>query len=335
MPTTPDAAGQPAPEVSVVVPTCGRVDLLDRCLDALLRQTLDGRKFEIIVVDDNPRHNTRQLVAVWRASAGPRGPAVAYLPNHLNHGPAAARNAGWKHARAPVIAFTVDDGVPTPGWLANGLDALDKHTDAVAGKIQMPLPGTPTDFQREARRLEEAEFVAANCFCRKAILEKVEGFDERFQAGWREDNDLHFRLLKIHANIAREPGALVIHPVRPAPWGASLLNLKQTVFDALLYKKHPQLYRQKIGGTPRWDYWATVIALALALLGLAAGSDPAASIGAVTWLALTARLFTRRLNGTARTPSHIAELLITSALIPPLAVFWRVAGAIRFRVRFA
>jgi uncharacterized membrane protein YqaE (UPF0057 family) len=28
---------------------------------------------------------------------------------------------------------------------------------------------------------------------------------------------------------------------------------------------------------------------------------------------------------------HIAEMLITSALIPPVAVFWRVVGAFRYR----
>lgn len=335
MEATPGSTGHAVPEVTVVVPTYGRVDLLDRCLDALLRQTLEGRRFEVIIVDDNPRHNTRQLVAVWRASAGPRGPSILYLPNHINHGPAAARNAGWRHARAPLIAFTVDDAVPAPGWLKNGIDAFDENTDAVSGKIQMPLSAPPTDYQREARQLEQAEFVAANCFCRKSILEKVEGFDERFQSGWREDHDLHFRLLKIRAGINRAPEALVIQPVRPARWGASLFQLKKMAFDALLYKKHPQLYRQKVGAAPRWDYCAIVAALLLTLSGLVAGSDPVAATGATAWLLLTATFFGKRLRGTSRAPSHIAELVITSALIPPLAVFWRIAGAIRFRVRFA
>jgi cytochrome c oxidase assembly factor CtaG len=53
------------------------------------------------------------------------------------------------------------------------------------------------------------------------------------------------------------------------------------------------------------------------------------------WLLFTAVFCLRRLRGTAKTASHIAEMVVTSALIPPLAVFWRVAGAIRFRVRFA
>lgn len=334
MPTTAKTPEPAPPEVSVVVPTGGRVDLLDRCLDALMRQTLDGRRFEIIVVDDYPRHNIRQLVAVWRASAGPRGPAVTYLPNPGPHGPAAARNRGWQAARAPIIAFTDDDTVPSPSWLGNGLGAFDADVDAVGGRIEMPLPGTPTDYQRDARQLENAEFVTANCFCRKPVLEAVGGFDERFRFAWREDSDLYFRLLNMHANIVRAPHALVIHPVRPVPWGVSLFQLKQIVFDALLYKKHPQLYRQKIRATPRWDYYAIVAALAIALLGLALGAPALLLGGAAAWAVMTGIFCGKRLRGTSRAPSHIAEMVLTSALIPPLAVFWRLIGAIRFRVRF-
>jgi len=53
--------------ISVVLPTCGRMDLLDRCLDALTRQSLPGALYEVIVVDDEPDHNTLHLVAGWRA----------------------------------------------------------------------------------------------------------------------------------------------------------------------------------------------------------------------------------------------------------------------------
>jgi hypothetical protein len=199
----------------------------------------------------------------------------------------------------------------------------------------MPLPAKPTDYQRDARMLETAEFVTANCFCRKDVLERLGGFDERFTAPWREDSDLHFRLLEMRANIVHAPQALVVHPVRPAPWGVSLLQIKKIAFDALLYKKHPTLYRQKIQGAPRWDYYLTVAALLAGAAGLAAGSVPVAGAGIGVWLALTTRLCVRRLAGTVKSPSHIAEMIVTSALIPPLAVFWRIAGAIRYRVRFA
>jgi glycosyltransferase involved in cell wall biosynthesis len=321
--------------VSVVVPTCGRLDLLDRCLDALTRQTLPSARYEVIIVDDEPNHNSLHLVAGWRARTLDRGPRLVYVSNAGPHGPAAARNRGWRIAQAQVIAFTDDDTVPSPAWLANGLAGFADGVDAICGRIEMPLPATPTDYQRDARLLETAEFVTANCFCRKEILERLEGFDERFTSPWREDSDLHFRLLDMNARIAHAPEALVVHPVRPAPWGVSLLQIKKMTFDALLYKKHPRRYRQKIQPAPRWDYYAIVASLLAALAGVVAGAAPLAAVGAAAWLTLTVRLCARRLSGTARTMSHVAEMIVTSALIPPLAVFWRVAGAIRYRVRFA
>jgi len=320
--------------VSVVVPTCGRMDLLDRCLDALSRQTLPAAVFEIIIVDDEPNHNTLHLVAGWRARSVERGPRLVYIANSGQHGPAAARNLGWRAAQAPIIAFTDDDTVPSPSWLAQGLAAFDGHVDVLCGRVEMPLPATPTDYQRTARQLETAEFVAANCFCRKSILERLDGFDERFTEPCREDSDLHFRLLGIEARIVRAPQVLVVHPLRPAPWGVSLLHTRRAVFDALLYKKHPGLYRAKVEAAPRWDHYLAVAALLLALAGWLGHSAPVFGLAGLAWLALTARLCVRRLRGTAKTASHIAEMIVTSALIPPLAVFWRLAGAIRYRVRF-
>jgi len=331
MPTTNAATTSNTLAVSVVVPTCGRMDLLDRCLDALTRQTLPPGAYEVIIVDDEPNHNTLHLVAGWRARTVERGPRLVYLPNSGQHGPAAARNLGWRAAQAPIVAFTDDDTVPAVTWLAQGLGAFDEQVDVLCGRIEMPVPRKLTDYQREARRLETAEFVAANCFCRKSILERLDGFDERFTEPCREDSDLYFRLLGIGARIARAPEALVVHPLRPAPWGVSLLQTRKAVFDALLYKKHPELYRARIEPMPRWDHYLAVAALLVTLL---AGSAGVALAAGLAWLALTARLCLMRLRGTAKTASHIAEMIVTSALIPPLAVFWRLAGAIRYRVRF-
>lgn len=322
-------------QVSVVVPTRNGVDLLGRCVDALLDQTLPPADYEVIIIDDAPDYHTRQLVTMWSARAAALGLSMRYVPNHGARGPAAARNMGWRLARGAIVAFTDDDTIPMPSWLSEALAVIDDRTDAVSGRIEMPVPARPTDYQRDASRLESSEFAVANCFIRRSVLSALGGFDERFRRPWREDSDLYFRLLDMRATIVRAPRAMVIHPLRPVPWGVSLLQARNIAFDALLYKKHPQHYRQKIRATPRWDYYAIVAALALALAGQLAGSPLAAAAGAAIWLGMTLWLCARRLRGTSRSPSHVAEMILTSALIPPLAVFWRMAGAIRFRVRFA
>ncbi len=320
--------------VSVVVPTCGRAALLHRCLASLAAQDLPTAFYEIIVVDDGPSTATQRIIADWSRRMAVNGLEISYVANAGPHGPAAARNRGWRIARAPIIAFTDDDTIPSSGWLKNGLAAFGDTVDVLCGRIEMPLPATPTDYERDAGHLETAEFVTANCFCRKEVLESLNGFDERFRFAWREDSDLHFRLLERKANIARAPRAVVVHPVRPAPWGVSISQQKKILFDALLYKKHPQLYRQKIRATPRWDYYAIVAALLATLLALAAGRLPAAMAAAAVWLFMTARFCLMRLRGTTKTLSHVTEMVVTSIAIPAHAVFWRMAGALRFRVRF-
>jgi hypothetical protein len=106
------------------------------------------------------------------------------------------------------------------------------------------------------------------------------------------------------------------------------------MFDALLYKKHRKLYRERIRATPRWDYYAIVASLAAALIGLALGLGGLFIASALLWTALTAAFCAKRLRGTSRSWSHVLEMALTSMLIPPLAVFWRVVGSLRFRVAF-
>ncbi len=335
MTATLAAPGTAAVRVSVVVPTCNRVHLLGRCVDALLGQTVPPCEYEIIIVDDDPGYQTRQLATMWSARAQALGISLRYVPNHGVRGPAAARNLGWRLAHGAIVAFTDDDAIALPSWLAEGLAVIDDRTDAVCGRVEIPVPARPTDYQRDASRQEQSEFIVANCFVRKSVLAALGGFDERFRRPWREDSDLYFRLLDRGATIVRAPRAMVIHPIRPAPWGVSLLQPRKIAFDALLYKKHPRRYREKIRATPRWDYYAIVIALVLVLGAWLTDAPALAAAAGATWIAMTSWLCLRRLQGTSRNPLHVAEMVFTSALIPPLAVFWRLAGAIRFRVRFA
>jgi GT2 family glycosyltransferase len=284
------------PQVSVVVPTCGRPALLARCLQALESQSLPRDQYEVIVAEDR-----------------------------LRDGPATARNQGWRRARAPIVAFTDDDCIPDHDWLRRGLEALAGGAHAVCGRIVMPLTGAPTDYERDAQGLERAEFVTANCFVRKFMLERVGGFDERFRLAWREDSDLHFGLLAQGARIVREPRAIVVHPVRPANWGVSLRQQRKIMFDALLFKKHPRLYRERIRAAPRWDYCVIVASLVVA---------PFWAPAWLVWLLFTGRFFVQRLHGTSRAPAHLLEMILTSIAIPPVAVFWRLVGALRFKVAF-
>ncbi|MBK1686420.1 glycosyltransferase family 2 protein [Rubrivivax gelatinosus] len=331
------AAAPRLPRVSVVVPTCGRPPLLLRCLQALAGQSLAHEDYEILVVDDERSEVTHAAVEAF-AAGWPPG-LVRYLRAEHGRGPAAARNAGWRAARAEVVAFTDDDTVPDAGWLAYGLGAMDAvNWAAVAGRVVVPRPEgadeRPTDHELMTRGLESAEFVTANAFVRRDALERVGGFDERFRRAWREDSDLQFRLESEAGEVGRCDAAVVRHPVRPERWGVSLRQQKNVFYDALLYAKHPRRYRERVRAVPPWDYLAIVaLVLAAPLLALG-GASGSAVLALLVALGLVAAFAGRRLRATSRRPAHVAEMLLTSLLIPFLAVWWRLRGAWHFRVWF-
>jgi GT2 family glycosyltransferase len=326
----------PAPlRVSVVIPTWRRPALLGRCLDAACAQTLPGDAYEIIVCDDGPDDDTRALVesvAARHSTAG--GPAVRYLPVHATQGPAAARNVGWRHAQAEVLAFTDDDTQPDADWLSQGLAAMQPTFAAVSGCVVMPLPDPPTDYALNESGLTTADFVTANCFVRRDALEVVGGFDERFTMAWREDSDLQFKLLRHGYALGRAPDAVVTHPLRPAPRGISVRQQRKVYFDALLYRNDPVRYRRHIRAHPPWSYFAIVGCLALAPVAALADAPAVLLAALATWAGLTLAFAWRRLRRTSRAPAHVFDMLWTSIAIPPLSVFWRLLGAWRFRVAF-
>ncbi len=300
----------------------------------------------MIVVDNAGTEKTRLLVeeyAAGHATTDPnrdapraprRHPSFYYLLSADKPGPAAARNAGWRFAHGDIVAFTDDDCIPEAGWIGAGLEALEIGYDAVTGSVEVPIPATPTDYERNTSRLATAEFLTANCFVRCSALEASAGFDERFETAWREDSDLQFTLLEQACHIGRAPAAVVVHPVRKVPWGASLNEQRKSMYNALLFKKHPRLYRQRIQLGPPWRNYVIVLS-ALGAAGAASlGQSVPALLMAFLWGMLTSTFMSERLQGTTHSPGHIAEMVFTSILIPPMSVFWRLYGAVKYRVWF-
>jgi GT2 family glycosyltransferase len=245
------------PRISVVVPTCRRPELLEGCLGALANQDYDPRACEVVIADDAGDEATRCLVQQYSAVGLP----ARYVCVGPRHGPAAARTAGWRAARGMLVAFTDDDCLPSAEWLRAGCAAFTDDTAAVAGQLSMPLPQAqrrPTDYERKTALLATAGFVTANCFVRRAVLEELDGFDERYELAWREDSDLLARILARGGVVAQAPDAVVLHPVRPARWGVSLAQQRKSSYNALLYREHPEFYRREIQAGPPWRYYGAV-----------------------------------------------------------------------------
>jgi GT2 family glycosyltransferase len=313
---------------SVVIPTYKRPELLARCLAALAEQDVCAQ-WEVIVVDDEPSEATR---AVVENKAFPV--LLRYIPNSGRRGPAAARNVGWRAARGRIIAFTDDDCIPDAGWLSAGLAAMASEVVGATGRIVVPTEDPPTDYERAIKGLERAPFATASCFYLRSALVTTGGFDERYRAAWREDTDLEFRMARL-GRLASARDAVVVHPVRAARLGVSLGEQRKAMYNALLYRSFPAEYRRYIQRRPPVGYYGAGLGALLALAGLLAGSRIATLIGVGSWMLCVGSFMQRRLRGISHEPRHVAEMLLTSLAIPPLAVLWRLRGAFRFHVLFA
>ncbi|MCE7062160.1 glycosyltransferase family 2 protein [Dyadobacter sp. CY343] len=324
-----------AANVSVVIPTFRRPALLQNCLKAIAAQHCPDFSFDVNVVSDGPDPATESLVNRMK-SEYPHFP-VYFHALEKKRGPAAARNYGWKHSTGELVAFTDDDCIPSPGWLAglwhSYMHSL-KEVIAFTGKVEVPVPEKPTDYEKNVSHLSTAEFITANCACTRAALERVKGFDEDFPVAWREDSDLQFRLLENEVPIIQIQEAMVCHPVRKTSWGSSLRDQQKSMFNALLFKKHPDFYRKRIANGPVWNYYVIILASIVAIFAMIVKAPLVLSLALLSWLFAVVSFMVKRLRGTDPSLQHRLEMVVTSVLIPYLSVYWTLRGALRYKVFF-
>jgi histidinol-phosphate phosphatase family protein len=313
--------------VEVVIPTAGRSSL-PRLIRALAEPE-GPRPERVIVVDDR-----RRLPGPLELGALRSGPPVHVLRGP-GRGPAAARNAGWRAARADWVCFLDDDVVPTPGWLRCLWEDLAELGAGVAGsqgRVRVPVADDrrPTDWERNVAGLERARWATADMAYRRSALAAVGGFDERFERAYREDADLALRLRRRGYRLAtgrRE----VVHPVRPAGPLVSVRLQAGNADDALMRALHGRRWRAE-AGAPRGRlrrHLAVTAAGAAGLAALALGRRRAAGAAGAGFLAGTAELASARIAPGPRTPGEVATMLLTSVLLPPAATAHWLRGLAR------
>jgi GT2 family glycosyltransferase len=258
------------PLVSVVVSTYDRPERLARLLNALRAQTLGPERFEVIVVDNGSQPETGRALAAQVAQGGL---ALRTCRLAVTRGPAGGRNAGWRRAAAPLVAFTDDDCRPAPDWLQAALVVAGRHPGAIVQGVTVPDPDEAdrSGVFSHTVRIERLgpQYETCNILYPRALLDALGGFDESFglrPAG--EDTDLAWRAIESGAPTAYAPLAQVFHAVSEiGPLGR--LRVANRWNRALqVYQRHPGaregVFTKRIFWKP-WHYTLLRAALALAL----------------------------------------------------------------------
>ncbi|MHB8449184.1 MAG: glycosyltransferase family 2 protein [Mycobacteriales bacterium] len=233
--------GHRAPTVSVVVPTVGRLELLDRCLSGLAGQR-GAPPFEVLVAHPGIPEVDRLLAgwaarsASWLRLAGVSGPRGAHA------GASAQRNRGAGEASGELLAFTDDDCEPAPGWLAAAAAAARGGAVLVAGPVQPNPADAAVPRGPFARTVEVAVdaglYPGCNLLVPRSAFRAAGGFDEQLSGG--EDTDFAWRV-RATGPVAFAPGALVWHAVRPVTFAGHLASLPRWSGLPLVVRRHPAL----------------------------------------------------------------------------------------------
>ena len=222
------------PFVSVVIPTIGRDEVLEKTIDFLLSQSY--RPYEIIIVDQSNFSNAQK----YNSKSG----IIKYIHNQIRS-LTNARNIGIKESKGDIILFLDDDIIPDNDLICYHVRGYkNSNVGCVAGRaIEKPDVLTNSkiagcsinifgrvlvNFTSGVRKKTYTAFGANMSFSKDAI-EKTGFFDLRFSGSSQfEEADYCYRVRKKGYDILYEPDAIVKH--LRAPTGGCRLDESHKIY---------------------------------------------------------------------------------------------------------
>jgi len=210
------------PIITAVVCTRDRAHFLEKCIQSLLKQTIDRDKYEVLVIDNGSTDSTADVLKRYDEESIIRS---VYEPIP---GLSRARNTGWKNAKGLYIGYIDDDAVADEKWLESALwcfENLSPIPDGLAGAIHLDWETVEPDWINEDLKLPlgkvdwgdqpfqlslQHSIVGANCFFSKQCLSSLGGFDERL--GRIRGSLLSGEEIQLQRRIESAGGIIYYHP---------------------------------------------------------------------------------------------------------------------------
>lgn len=237
---------EPRPQVSVVIATRDREQLLEKCLDAVLGQRYAGR-IEVVVVYD--RSEPVRGHALTRDDR-----EVRVIVNQRTPGLAGARNTGMQATSGSLIAFCDDDDLWRPEKLERQVSAM------TAAGASASVTGIAVHYEgRTVDRIPAVDAITADLLTSSRMtgahpssyvvsretVDAVGWVDETLPGGYGEDYDWLLRIATM------DPVLVVREPLVDVLWhrGSYFTSRWDAMVASVEYllEKYPQLRQDAVG----------------------------------------------------------------------------------------
>jgi len=213
------------PLVSIIIPTRNSEKTLPLCLRSIEKQTY--KNIEVIVVDNYSKDKTVEIAKSYGARVYFKGPERS-----------AQKNFGALKAQGDYVYFIDADFVLHARVVEEAVSLAKEGYDAVVIlNISDPRPSLVAKIRfYERLSYYGSEIYEAARFIKKDLFLKVGGFDIRLYAN--EDYELHQRLLRAGAKIAKTKNSFEIHIGEPS-------SIKEFIIKNLYYASNISTYFRK------------------------------------------------------------------------------------------
>lgn len=241
------------PELSVIVATHNRRELLVRCIESLQAQEADPQSFEVIVADDASDDGTCEAMERLRT------PFRLRCLHLEKGGQAAAQNAAIAEAAGRVALILDDDVVAGPRLVAEHLAAHAGEARALGvGHLEQGPPRGrdwyaamfSRTWNRHYDELAEKEIDWTACFGANlsaplAALREVGGFATDLSVG--EDMELAYRLERAGCAPRFLPEAKAVHDDQKGWRRLMEDSCRQGAGQVALADRHPEMNAKLFG----------------------------------------------------------------------------------------
>lgn len=221
------------PQVSIIIPAGGKIDLLRTNLSSLFGKTV-YRNYEVVVIDNSRETDTQKLIERWPDPPRP----IRYLDwrnRPFNY--SVINNEAARHCQSPILLFLNDDiSVIEPDWLQALVElAARPDVGAVGAKLLYPtgniqhagvvmglfdncghafkgLAGDQQHYFDLPDVIRNVSAVTGACLMtRNEVFQAVGGFDEQTFAVAFNDIDLCLKIGNKGYRVLYTPHALLYH----------------------------------------------------------------------------------------------------------------------------